>query len=101
MCRFSKSCSTSQSTSNSTIESSSGPSTANEITTNQVTANQVTTNKATTNEATERWPPTSFHLFPNLPAEIRLKIWNYSILMTPRMVRIHVVASPTMISVTV
>jgi hypothetical protein len=39
-------------------------------------------------------PPTSFYLFSNLPAEIRLKIWNFSILKTPRIVRVHVVASP-------
>ncbi|TVY80451.1 hypothetical protein LSUE1_G007807 [Lachnellula suecica] len=32
--------------------------------------------------------PTEFHLFPNLPSEIRLKVWSF-IVGTPRVVKIH------------
>lgn len=79
MCRFSKSCSISQSTSNSTMESFPDP--------------RPRTRSPRTRPPWMR-PPTSFYLFSNLPAEIKLKIWNFSILKTPRIVRVHVVASP-------
>jgi hypothetical protein len=87
---------TSQSTSKATMESSSGPSTVNEVTlfAVNVTPYHFATNQATINAVTKSCTPTEFHLFPNLPAEIRLKIWNWSILQTPRMVKVHVAASP-------
>ncbi|KAM7200385.1 hypothetical protein V8F20_005362 [Naviculisporaceae sp. PSN 640] len=34
-------------------------------------------------------PITEFHLFPLLPAELRLKIWHFSFLLSPRTIELH------------